>query len=303
MKAKDSIRTLLYFALLKKHKASPIYLFGRVENNPFILPVFTIASFVLQRSKKTAVFLSSVMLLFGGFCMPAFAGVTLDLTTAGSSGYIGPAYFMQFDPQPTGTGYIDSFVRISTNQLMEQGYNTDARPLEFDENNSPQFTRSLPLSDIPIMTMDTDGDGIQEHYRQFILDINQTVPDSLLSLDKLEIYLGNAGNLTGYGTNTANLGLLIYDLDDDNNDNRILLDYNLNSGSGSGDMLACIPSDLFVGGDYVYLYSMFGHSDFPVYGNNAGFEEWAVRIPAPGAVLLGSIGVGFVGWLRRWRTL
>jgi hypothetical protein len=78
---------------------------------------------------------------------PAKAGVTLDLTSAGSSGYIGGAYFKQVDPQPTGTGVIDSFVRLSTNQDIEQGYNTDARPLEFDENNSPQFTRALPLSD------------------------------------------------------------------------------------------------------------------------------------------------------------
>jgi len=301
MKAKDSMKILLYFALLKKRGVSPTKLFGCVENNPFVLPVFTIVSFVLQRSIKTAVCLASVMLLFGGLCTPAIALETLDLTTAGSEGKIyfdstNFAYFMQYDPQPTGTGYIDSFVRISTNQLMEQGYNTDARPLEFDENNSPQFTRSLPLSDIPILNRNGIG------YRQFILDINQNKPNSLLSLDKLEIYLGNAGNLTKYGTDPANLGTLIYDLDG-YSDNCILLDYNLNSGSGTGDMLACIPSSLFVGGDYVYLYSMFGHSDNSAYGNNAGFEEWAVRIPAPGAILLGGIGVGFVGWLRRWRTL
>jgi hypothetical protein len=285
MKAKESMRVLLYLELVKRHWASRARLFGGFENNPFVLPVFPIVSFVVQRSAKMAVCLAAVVILFGGFCVPAIGEPTLDLTEE-SSGSIGVA-----------------FVRLSTNQEVAQGYNTAARPLMFDENNSPQFTRELLLSSVPVV--DIGGTD----YREFLLDINQngTVSGRVLSLDTIEIYLANAGNLTGY---PANLGTKIYDLDAGDSDNWILLDYKLNHGSGSGDMFAYIPDSLFVGGEYVYLYSKFGESENEAYPNNAGFEEWAVRIgeplaiiPAPGAVVLGSIGVCFVGWLRRRRTL
>jgi hypothetical protein len=282
-------------------------LFGGSVDNPFILPVFTIVTLFLQRPTKMAVCLAAAMLLFGGFCMPAISVPTLDLATAGSAGYIDDAYFVQIDAQATGTGVIEPFVRLSANKEIEQGYNTDARPLEFDENNSPQFTRSLLLSDVPTETIDGTV------YREFLLDINQrgTASGRLLSLDTIEIYLAYDGDLTGYETNPANLGTKIYDLDA-NADNWILLDYRLNHGSGSGDMLAYVPDSRFDEsyGSFVYLYSKFGESENPDFSNNAGFEEWAVRegeplpvIPAPGAVVLGSIGVGIVGWLRRRQTL
>ena len=115
----------------------------------------------------------------------------LNLTTAGSSGFLNGAFFQQMDAQSTGTGVIGTFVRIQ-NDETESGYNTDGA-LEFD-TKAGSHTHSLLLSAIPIVNIG----GID--YRQFLLDIDEKNNDSghLLSLNEIKIHQADVGDLTGY---------------------------------------------------------------------------------------------------------
>ena len=206
---------------------------------------------------------------------------SVDLTTLGSTGEINGALFQQCDAQPTGTGLINSFVRLQGNSV-ERGYNTDARPLQFNENSSHTFTRSLRLADVPVVIVD----GVA--YRQFLLDINQKASAPLLSLDELKIFLGDRGNLSGYDAATGRLAGLdaTYNLDA-GGDYSVLMNYSLNHGSGSGDVTVLIPDRFFAGSSsnpYIYLYSCFGQNA----AANSGFEEWAVK-PKSDVSALGSL--------------
>ncbi len=227
------------------------------------------------------------------------SATSLDLTGGTSSGTINSALFMRTDVGATGSGVLDSFVRISDNGNIVEGYNADARPVMPQVNNSPTFTHDVVLSSVTISNLS----GI--NYYQFFLDINQKSSDPLLSLDKLQIYtrgsaLSTANTLAAL---TAAPSVLRYNLDA-GTDSEILLDYNMNSGSGSGDMLAYIPTALFgANTDYVYLYSQFGAKG-GAYINNDGYEEWAYRattapVPEPSACAL--LGLGIAGWLARRR--
>ena len=223
----------------------------------------------------------------------------VDLSAQGSSGTINGALYQQFTVQPTGTGVIDSFVRVQSNAGVERGYNTDFRPLEFDENNSPNFTRSLLLSAVPVVGVNGTN------YREFLLDVNEAASKSEVTLEQVQIYLGAAGNLIGY----PNLGTLVYDMDA-GADSRVELDYNTSSGgSGKGDMLLLVPDANFQSStnEFVYLFSKFSNAD-------AGFEEWAVSgggtgfsggppIPEPaGTSLLVLSGLALLGRRRHSRA-
>jgi len=202
---------------------------------------------------------------------------TLNLASPGASGSIGGALFTQAQARPTGTGAIDSFVRVQAqgNGTVEQGYNTSARPLAYDENKSPQFTRAMEVAALPRVMIGNVA------YREVLLDINQKASASLLSLDALRLYVSNSGAVAGkFGADGGLPGAsLRYDMDA-GGEAWVRLDARLSTGSGSGDMVLDVPETMLAGGTYFYLYSQFGSN----IGANGGFEEWATQGAGGGAI-------------------
>jgi hypothetical protein len=213
-----------------------------------------------------------------------------DLTAVGSQATVGGVMFQQGSVQPAGSGVFDAFVRIHAlgGRGSEQGYNTDARPLEFDENNSPTFTRSLPLSTVPLVTLNGTN------YRVFLLDINQKASSPLVSLDQLQIFVGASGNLTGYSSRSLAGLPAIFDLNPDgSNTNWVSLDGRLNQGLGKSDMALLVPDSLLATAasnlgalsPEVYIFSRFGDH----FATNGGFEQWGVQEQAALSSLSGYV--------------
>src|SRR5437667_2531846 len=185
----------------------------------------------------------------------------IDLTSAGAPpGALNGALFYQ----SSGTG-IDTIVRLASNQTIEQGYNTNFRPVQFDESTNSQYTHAVQLSSVPTVV---SAGGLA--YYEFLLDINQLSSSPLLSVDELRFYVTNSSTvdptlLHNYNITARTLqddaGHLyspVYDLNPTTPaGNYIKLNYSLATGNGTGDMVALIPvtqlgTDL---NQYVYLYS------------------------------------------------
>lgn len=228
---------------------------------------------------------------------PAFA-VTLnelDLDHPGDHGTINGAIFYREDPNPTGTGNINSFLRIQSNTGTERGYNTDGTPRQFNEKGG-NFTHSLLLNKVGKVSFD----GGTTWYREFMLDVAES--DNQLILTDLKIYLEPVGDLLGW---PDTFGTALYDLDTATVDGQVNLI--ASPGNGRGDMYVYIPDALFTNSTnspYVYLYSRFTQCD-------GSFEEWSTQetdgddpptVPEPMSLSLLGLGLGLGALIRRRMT-
>ena len=202
----------------------------------------------------------------------------LDLTTAGPQ-VVTPSGAIVYHYDTPTADPIHSFVRLEQGLLgsllggTEQGYNTNARPLQYNENSDSQLTRALTLGEVPMVQVN----GVA--YREFLLSINQSSLSPNLSLDDVRVFLVATGNLSGYNATTKRLAGngASFDLDT-GGDVSIRLNANLNSSiSSSPDAVLLIPDAAFAGANantFVYLYSKFSSA-------NGGFEEWGVHDVPP----------------------
>ena len=212
------------------------------------------------------------------------APVEHSLTTAGTATTINSGVFSQGSVQPTGTGMIDSFVRVQ-NSPQEQGYNTTVNNV-WDNDNADVYNHEITVGQIGFINVG----GTQ--VMRFLLDINEGGSNAgqLLNLDDIQLFVSTTPNqstttMTGGVLSFANAAM-VYRMDTASIDNRITLDYGLASGSGQSDMTLDISQSFFdvalaslglttaaqKNGAYIYLYSSFGSDPN---NSDGGFEEWA----------------------------
>jgi len=243
-------------------------------------------------------------------CLTATAAstyTTLDVTAPGSSGVVNGATFGYANPQPTGTGFIDPFLREQENGTsgVEAGVNTSIKAqvmddlsgvgnlpgVFWDDKNPVNFTHDLAIS-----TLVPTGNS----YR-FFLDVNQ-VANLPISLTTFKLFVSPIAYTDATALNNF-LGSAtpVYDMNAGAKGNpsspftQVIT--GSQHGSGSGDMFVDVPTTGITGNNFLYMVAIFGErgSTDPA---NSGFEEWwtASSVPVPdSASALSLLGIAITG--------
>jgi hypothetical protein len=309
--------------------------------------------------RKSKVGISRFLRLNAGTALQALAVVTvvlfattnahadyLSLLTAGATGTINGASYVQGETGAAGTGVFPSFVRVQANGT-EQGYNTPVSGV-YDNTSDATHNLNINVSDLAVVTsVGVCALGCYE----FHLDVNEAggnapASNQFISLDELQILTGPTASPTAEpatfaGTPSSIPGATLrYTIDGTvanggvaPPNNGVLLDFQLEAGSGKADLTLFVPISFFGSAaqtDFVYLYSKFGllgegtptcggvacalgeagaGSDF---GTSDGFEEWSFRagpgsplVPEPSTYALYALGAAMLfvsGWWQKRRT-
>lgn len=244
------------------------------------------------------------------------------LANSGDSVTVNGAIFNLDTANPTGTGAINSFLRIhdtgQTANGIEQGYNAGNPPTfptgfpDFDQLTG-NFTRDITLGQIPIVNV------ASVDYREFLLDLgepgnNPTNPPTdpeALNLTALKIFVDPTAITTASNdfSDGGAFGDLVYDL----GPNNVLIN-DLSAGNGGYDVIILIPDSLFAGkgaAEFVTLYAEFQADSNGEGAPKGTFEEFAIRtvngtsnggtngmpIPEPSSVLMWLVaGLGILGY-------
>lgn len=218
------------------------------------------------------------------------------------------------DDSNAGSGIFRDLYRVSSNSGAEEGY-----------NRAGVMDSSVPNGFDPIITLaDLVEDSTGLAY-VFVIDTNEAgnTPAKYISLDDFRIYVGGPTAPSPLPQDFAgvesDLGLNVYSMNETGQDNTVLLDYSLFSGSGQMDMFVFVPKALFAGLDpasQVYVYSRFGgYTGAAGFDPSAGSEQVSLpgkavtgtvdplvpfMVPEPGVSLLALLG-GLLGLRRRRR--
>lgn len=188
----------------------------------------------------------------------------------------------------SGSGVYRRLFNLNGNGSVLDGYNR-AVP------NKGEFESSVFSNPGPTIRI-SDLSVFQGHY-VFALDVNEPSGGAVtqyISLDEIQLYVGGNTDPNPVPTTAAglsDLGTKIWDLQANpisGTRNDVMVDYSINNGSGTDDILLWIPTDKFAGYEsdsFVYLYTKHGElgtadsergvqfSGFATDGG--GFDEWA----------------------------
>jgi hypothetical protein len=221
-------------------------------------------------------------------------------------GFINEALFRRpndIDDSGSGSGIFRDLYKVSDTTVSagdpQEGYNRAE-----DENGDAILDQDVPNGFDPVITV---GDLVEDSTGTayvFVVDSNEAGndPGRMISLDDFRIYTGGTEDPPVLPKSTTDLenafGPSVYTMSTGGEQNHVLINSSLRSGSGEMDLFVFVPKYLFAGAadtDLVYIYSSFG-----LYGiddpNLVGFEPSAgsEQVSIPGKAVSGAVDT-FVG--------